>query len=175
MPFCTNCGSPINPDHKYCSSCGSPTGVNNPTIKSNPEQKIAPSSESEKDISQPVSDEIRWTNSVLGMKSDYYLNKEGAGLAAASSTRTMTTGITAAGVLLGSMTAAGAGMLAKSRENDFISWSNARSVALNAKKKTVTITRKSFIAPIRLYCLEENYKLIEDFIRRNVNPAIVKG
>ena len=22
MPFCTNCGSTINPDHKFCSSCG---------------------------------------------------------------------------------------------------------------------------------------------------------
>jgi|GEM_PF-1161414 hypothetical protein len=173
MPFCTNCGSTINPDHKFCSSCGTPTGINSAT-KNNPEVVTIPSS-GENEAYQPISDEIRWTNSVLGMKSDYFVNKEGAGLAAASSTSAMTTGITAAGVLLGSMTAAGAGMLVKSRETDFIAWDNARSVALNAKKKTVTVTRKSFIAPIRLYCLEENYRSVEDFIRQNVNPAIVKG
>ena len=65
-------------------------------------------------------------------------------------------------------------MIVKSRENDFIRWNETRSVALNRKKKTVTVTRKSLIFPIRLYCTEENYEQVAAFIRQHVNPVLIK-
>jgi hypothetical protein len=80
-------------------------------------------------------DEIRWTAKVLGMASDFYVNTEGAGQEASKTTSTVNTGLAVGGSLLGSFTAAGAGILAKSRENDFISWDETRTVALNKKKK----------------------------------------
>ena len=119
-------------------------------------------------------DEIRWTNKVLGMTSDYFVNREGAGQEASKTTSKVNTGIAVAGTLLGSLSSAGAGMLAKSRENDFIRWDESRSVALNRKKKTVTVTRKSLVFPIRLYCTDENYDQVAAYIRKNVNPAIIK-
>jgi hypothetical protein len=87
----------------------------------------------------------------------------------------LNTGLSVAGALLGSLTAAGAGMITKGQEDLFIGWDEARSVALNPGKKTVTVTRKSFVFPVRLYCTEENYVQVEAFIREHVNPDLIKG
>lgn len=105
---------------------------------------------------------------------DFYVNREGGGMRASSGTSNLTTGLTVAGALLGSLSAAGGGLLAKSRENEFISWDDARTVTLNAKKKTVTITRKSLVFPIRLYCTDAIYPQVEGYIRKYVNPALIK-
>ncbi len=98
----------------------------------------------------------------------------GAGQAASKKTSDVNTGLAVAGTLLGSLSTAGAGILAKSREDDFIRWDESRSVALNRKKKTVTVTRKSLIFPIRLYCTDKNYDQVVAFIRKNVDPALIK-
>ena len=66
-------------------------------------------------------------------------------------------------------------MIAKSRENDMIRWDETKKVALNSKKKTVTVTRKSLIFPIRLYCTDSNYDEVAAFIRKHVDPALIKG
>jgi hypothetical protein len=118
--------------------------------------------------------EIRWANKVLGMASDFFVNLEGAGQEASKTTSNVNTGLAVAGSLLGSLSAAGGGILAKSREDDFIRWDESRSVALNRKKKTVTVTRKSLIFPIRLYCTDGNYEQVAAFIREHVDPALVK-
>jgi hypothetical protein len=124
--------------------------------------------------SPEIADEIRWTNKVLGMASDFFVNVEGAGQEASKKTSSVNTGIAVAGGLLGSLSAAGGGILAKSREDDFIRWDQSRSVALNRKKKTITVTRKSLIFPIRLYCTDENYEQVATFIKKNVDPALIK-
>lgn len=157
MPFCTSCGQQLADTDRFCTSCGAPM---------EPADKPAPSPADTK--------EIRWTNSVLGMTSDFFVNLEGAGQEASKKTSNVNTGIAVAGGLLGSLSAAGGGMIVKSRENDFIRWNETRSVALNRKKKTVTVTRKSLIFPIRLYCTEENYEQVAAFIRQHVNPVLIK-
>ncbi|HPH34435.1 MAG TPA: zinc ribbon domain-containing protein [Methanoregulaceae archaeon] len=157
MPFCTSCGQQLSQTDRFCTSCGAPAGP----------------------LTEPVTPpespaEIRWTNKVLGMASDYFVNRDGAGQEASKTASKVTTAATVGGALLGSLTAAGAGMIAKSREDDFIRWAESRSVALNRKKKTVTVTRKSLVFPIRLYCTDENYEQVVAFIRKHVDPAIIK-
>lgn len=157
MRFCTSCGQQLADTDRFCTSCGA---------SQEPVDTPAPA---------PASpDEIRWTNKVLGFTSDYYVTPEGAGQAASKKTSSVNTGIAVAGGLLGSLSAAGGGILAKSREDDFIRWDESRSVALNRKKKTVTVTRKSLIFPIRLYCTDENYEQVAAFIKKSVDPALIK-
>jgi len=36
------------------------------------------------------------------------------------------------------------------------------------------VTRKSLIFPIRLYCTNENYEQVVAFIKKNVDPALIK-
>jgi len=156
MRFCTSCGQQLTDADRFCTSCGAPLEpVNMPPPPTSPT-------------------EIRWANKVLGMASDFFVNLEGAGQEASKTTSNVNTGLAVAGSLLGSLSAAGGGILAKSRENDFIRWDESRSVALNRKKKTVTVTRKSLIFPIRLYCTDDNYEQVAAFIREHVNPALVK-
>ena len=158
MPFCGFCGEHRNDGDRFCTSCGADSESNG-----------AP-------LLQPQSTtEIRWTNKVFGFTSDFYVNFQGAGQQASKATSQLNTGLSVAGALLGSLTAAGAGMIAKGQEDLFIGWDEARSVALNPGKKTVTVTRKSFVFPVRLYCTEENYVQVEAFIREHVNPDLIKG
>jgi hypothetical protein len=161
MPFCTSCGQQLAATDRFCTSCGAPL---EPVVTPSP--PATPSSE--------IPDEIRWTNKVLGFTSDYFANREGAGQAASKKTSDVNTGLAVAGTLLGSLSAAGGGILAKSREDDFIRWDESRSVALNRKKKTVTVTRKSLVFPIRLYCTDENYEQVVAFIRKYVDHALIK-
>ncbi|MDD1711319.1 MAG: zinc ribbon domain-containing protein [Methanoregulaceae archaeon] len=160
MPFCTSCGQQLAATDRFCTSCGALLEpiVTPPPVSSSPE----------------IPEEIRWTNKVLGFTSDYFVNSGGAGQAASKKTSDVNTGVAVAGTLLGSLSAAGAGILAKSREDDFIRWDEARSVALNQKKKTVTVTRKSLVFPIRLYCTDGNYDQVVAFIRKYAYPAIIK-
>ncbi|HNY89095.1 MAG TPA: zinc ribbon domain-containing protein [Methanoregulaceae archaeon] len=164
MPFCTSCGQELTPADRFCTSCGAPAGPLTAPVLPVTQASPPPASQ----------DEIRWTNKVLGMASDFFVNAEGAGQEASKKTSSVNTGIAVVGGLLGSLSAAGGGILAKSREDDFIRWDESRSVALNRKKKTVTVTRKSLIFPIRLYCTNENYEQVVAFIKKNVDPALIK-
>jgi hypothetical protein len=201
MPFCTSCGQPLKDADRFCTFCGAPREhVINPPSLPQDKEKIEPSPPQDPEKTQPLPpqnqkdiqpsesqyqedmrplppqarDEIRWTAKVLGMASDFFVNTEGAGQAASKTTSNVNTGLAVGGSLLGSFAAAGAGILAKSRENDFIRWDETRSVALNTKKKTVTVTRKSLVFPIRLYCTAENYEQVAIFIRQHVDNALVK-
>lgn len=157
MPFCSSCGQPLSEDDRFCTSCGAPRDTG-----------ALPAQEAQSP------DEIRWTNKVLGMASDFYVNSEGAGQGASMASSAVNTTATVGGALLGSLTAAGAGILAKSREDDFIRWDESRTVALDKKKKTVTVTRKSLVFPIRLYCTDENYEQVAAYIRSHVDKALIK-
>ncbi len=157
MPFCTSCGHQLTAADRFCTACGAPM---------NPGAASGPPPES------PA--EIRWTNKVFGMTSDYFVNTEGAGQEASKKKSNVNTGIAVAGSILGSLSAAGGGLIEMSRENEFIRWNETRSIAFNQKKKTVTVTRKSLIFPIRLFCTDENYEQVVTFIRKHVDPGLIK-
>jgi hypothetical protein len=108
------------------------------------------------------------------MAYDFYVNPEGAGQAASRGASMVNTTATVGGALLGSLTAAGAGILAKSREDDFIRWDESKAVALDKNKKTVTVTRKSLIFPLRLYCTDENYEQVAGYIRQHVDKTLIR-
>ena len=190
MPFCTFCGQKLNDSDRFCTSCGAPRDAEK-TPPSSPEDHEGlqssllqnkeidqssplPDKEIVQSSSSQVQGEIRWTAKVLGMASDFFVNLEGAGQEASKMTSNVNTGLAVGGTLLGSFAAAGAGILAKSRENDFIRWDETRTVALNRKKKTVTVTRKSLVFPIRLYCTDENYEQVAAFIRQHVDKPLIK-
>jgi hypothetical protein len=169
MSFCSSCGQPVEPGDRFCTSCGV-ARVPHQMVPGAVETDVAPEGHQ-----QPSAQEqVRWTKTVLGMTSDYFVTPDGAGQEASQATSNLNTGVTVAGAVPGSLTATGAGLINKGRENDFIRWDEARSVTLNPKKKTVTVTRKTLILPIRLYCTDEIYDRVAGFIRTRVDPAIIR-
>ena len=77
------------------------------------------------------------------------------------------------GLLTGKPTAAGAGMLAESRQETFLRWNRITRVKYKSKSHTILL-RGGWAENIALFCTEENYETVEAFTRRNI-PLPMKG
>lgn len=74
---------------------------------------------------------------------------------------TMTVGL---GLLSGTPTAAGAGMLARSRQEVFLQWGQITKVKYKPKSRTILL-RGGPLAQIALFCSNENYHQIQQELR----------
>lgn len=77
------------------------------------------------------------------------------------------------GLLTGKPAAAGAGMLAESRQETFLRWNCITKVKYKSKRHTILL-RGGWTENIVLFCTEENYETVEAFVRRNI-PLPMKG
>ncbi len=73
------------------------------------------------------------------------------------------------GLLTGKPAAAGAGMLAQSRQEVFLRWNRVTRVNYKPKNRTILL-RGGWTENIALFCADENYEQIEAFVRRNTLP-----
>ncbi len=62
--------------------------------------------------------------------------------------------------------AAGAGMLAASRQRVFLGWGNVQKVQYLPKQRTIMV-RGSVLEPIALFCTPENYAQAEELVRQH--------
>lgn len=72
------------------------------------------------------------------------------------------------GLLSGKPAAAGAGMLAQSRQEVFLRWNRVTRVNCKPKSRTILL-RGGWTENIALFCADENYEQIEAFVRRNIS------
>ncbi len=88
----------------------------------------------------------------------------------------MVAGVTAAGgAVLGSASAAGAGLLALSDTAAFIAWEDAAGIAVDPKRRTVLVRRNTFFKPIRLYCSAADFEMIARTVEENLKARNVLG
>ncbi len=73
-----------------------------------------------------------------------------------------------AGVLGGSLQAAGAGALAVTREKDYVSWKHIRSAEYN-RRHLMIVLRNSWRPVMMIICLNENYDLLVGYIKNKVH------
>lgn len=71
------------------------------------------------------------------------------------------------GLLSGKPAAAGAGMLAQSRQKAFIRWSCVTRVRYKPKSRTILL-RGGWTEQIALFCTDDNYEQAEAFARLNI-------
>jgi hypothetical protein len=72
------------------------------------------------------------------------------------------------GLLSGKPAAAGAGLLAQSRQSVLIKWKNIQKVKLYPKTKTIMVSG-GFTEKIAVYCTAENYSEVESLIKSKVS------
>ena len=72
------------------------------------------------------------------------------------------------GLLSGKPAAAGAGMLAQSRQEVFLRWNRVTKVKYRPGSRTILL-RGGWTENIALFCADENYEQIEAFARRNIS------
>lgn len=70
------------------------------------------------------------------------------------------------GLLFGKPAAAGAGMMAQSRQEVFLKWNRVTKVKYKPNSRTVLL-RGGWTESIALFCTAENYEQVEVFVRRN--------
>lgn len=73
--------------------------------------------------------------------------------------------VTVLGLLSGRFSAAGAGMLAQSRQSEYLEWSRVKKASFHPKGRTILLCG-GFAETVALFCTEENYPEIEEFVRR---------
>ena len=71
-------------------------------------------------------------------------------------------------LLTGKPTAAGAGMLAQSRQEVSLRWNRVTRVNYKLKSRTILL-RVGWTENIALFCADENYEQVEAFVRRNIS------
>jgi hypothetical protein len=76
-------------------------------------------------------------------------------------------------LISGKTAAAGAGMLAQSRQEVSLRWNRITKVKYKPKSRTILL-RGGWTEQIALFCTGENYEQVESFVRRNV-PLPKKG
>ena len=75
------------------------------------------------------------------------------------------------GLLTSKPTVAGAGLLAQSRQEVFIRWSNVTKVKYKPQRQTVLI-HSGWTEHIALFCTQDNYVLVERLIRQITDQAV---
>lgn len=68
--------------------------------------------------------------------------------------------VSAGGIMTGSLTTAGAGLLAQSEKCMFIKWKDVSSVKTNEKHRVITVRSASSIKPIAIYCRPDNFEQV---------------
>lgn len=101
-----------------------------------------------------------------GLPAVFVVNREGAGFAAGSTSRTTSRAALAGSMLLRSVGGTGAALLAKSNERGFIRWDEVRYIRVYARDRFILVRSTWLINPVGLYCTEENFLGVLDLIRR---------
>lgn len=91
------------------------------------------------------------------------------GAAQAKQNRIINTLTVMLGLLAGKPSAAGAGILAQSRQEAFLRWSRVTSIKYSPQKHTILL-RGGWTEQMALFCTKENYETVEAFVRRRI-PA----
>jgi hypothetical protein len=76
----------------------------------------------------------------------------------------------ALGLMSGSLTAAGAGMMAASRQTMHIKWKNIRKVSFDDKRRVIML-RGGFAEKIAVFCTQENYAAAKAMVEERTKRA----
>lgn len=118
---------------------------------------------------------VLWVLTLGGPEAEFSISSRGIGYEAGKRSKTINSGIVAAGALAGSLNTAGAGMIAKSQEALFISWKEVRSVKIYRKQRVIYVRPKILVGPIALYCTPDNFSQAETMVREYVPADKIKG
>lgn len=76
------------------------------------------------------------------------------------------------GLLSGKPTISGAGLLANSKQSVSIKWKNIKQVRYEPKQKTIML-RSSPMVTIAVFCTDENYSIVEAYIKGKLSQSDV--
>ena len=110
-----------------------------------------------------------------GLSTDFFISHEGVAHKAGSTTKAIDRVATVGSLLGGSVTGAGAGVLAMSQEFNMLRWADVRYVSVFRSVRSVVFRSKYLISPVVMYCTEENFPVVLAMIKRYAPASTTRG
>jgi len=101
-----------------------------------------------------------------GLETEFFISSEGVAHKAGKTTRSLDRASTAGSVVLGSMTGAGAGLLAMSQEFNVLPWQDVRYISVYPAVRSLVFRSHYLISPVVLYCTEENFTAVQAMAKK---------
>jgi hypothetical protein len=99
-----------------------------------------------------------------GLFAEFRLDDKGIYYKTGKNSRSLNRITMMGGIMAGSPALLGGSMINISRESESISWDNVKKITAYDSQLTVVAYRKSLVSPIGLFCTDENYEEVLEFI-----------
>ncbi len=100
-----------------------------------------------------------------GFKVVFFLTSHGVRSVAGKGAKAASTAAVLAGLFSGNHGAVGAGLLAESEQNVFISWQDIAKLKVKTWRRFIMVKRQWGYKPIGLYCTPENFSQVMEIFR----------
>ncbi len=101
-----------------------------------------------------------------GPDTDFAVTKDGIGYRAGKESKAINRATLAGTAIGGSVAGAGGSLINISREMDFMSWDEMRSITVYPRERSLLFYRKMLIFPFMLYCTPENFETVKGLVRK---------
>lgn len=107
-----------------------------------------------------------------GLLAVFTLDHSGMYYDAGKNSKSLNRLTTIGGILAGSPSILGGSMINISRESEFMSWDEVKGINAYDSQKTVVAFRKSLVSPIGIFCSDENYEYVKDYIKKHLPKGV---
>lgn len=101
-----------------------------------------------------------------GPDTDFAVTKEGIGYRAGKESKAINRATLAGTAIGGSLAGAGGSLINISREMDFMSWDEMRSITVYPRERSLMFYRRILLFPFVLYCTPENFEAVKGLVRK---------
>jgi hypothetical protein len=108
-----------------------------------------------------------------GLSATFSLDDKGMYYDAGKNSRALNKITITGGIMAGSPALLGGSMINISRESESMSWSDVKMITAYDSQKTIVAYRKSLVSPVGLFCTDENYEEVLDFITRHLPSGVI--
>lgn len=108
-----------------------------------------------------------------GFLASYRLTSKGIYFTSGKNEKNIADAVTVIGALTGKPGMAGAGLLARAEQSNFIDWAKVKKVKVRAGSRYIFIREGFGCKPVGLYCTKENFHQVLDIVRSHCQG--VKG
>ena len=107
-----------------------------------------------------------------GLETEFFISSTGVAHRAGTTTRILDRAATAGSLFGGSLSGAGAGLLASSQESTMLAWADVRYISVYRNVRSIVFRSQYLIHPVVLYCTEENFLPVLAMVKQFAPPGI---
>ncbi|MDD4126555.1 MAG: hypothetical protein PHV39_02570 [Methanomicrobium sp.] len=107
-----------------------------------------------------------------GLLATFSLDEKGMYYNAGKNSKSLNRLTALGGIMAGSPALLGGSMINISRESESMGWGEIKKITAYDSQKTIVAYRKSLISPIGLFCTDENYEDVKEYIKNHLPKGV---